>query len=348
MRLELVRHPQSPLMYPKPLHQWEAMNVFNCAVTQHNGLFHMHYRAQGVDFISRIGYAVSQDGLHWNRLDSPVVAPHNGRDDYRGVEDPRVTPVTWDDDNLYILADVNDPSHDQPSTLSGVGAGDTLWIYLTNAPDARRLSAKFTLAQTPDGPQVWDWIGTGFLEGATLAWQPTDSGYVYEAAIPWSSLRVEAPAAGMEIGFEAGRGVGGNSFMDLTGRDPDVPSNLLTLMLAEPDMDLSASGTPQVALDIRVNDGDAVVLPETVSPDSNYWWLDLVTAEPVQLETGENIIRYRYAGDEGENPGTSYVDAFYVQPATARRVLQHPDGREIMLTYNTLTGEASWTETPGE
>ncbi len=66
--LQLVRHSESPLLYPNPLHRWEAMNVFNCAVTQHNGLFHMHYRSQGVDFISHVGYAVSADGLHWNRL----------------------------------------------------------------------------------------------------------------------------------------------------------------------------------------------------------------------------------------------------------------------------------------
>lgn len=93
MRLNLKRHPQSPLMYPNPLHRWEAMNVFNCAVIQHNGLFHMLYRAQGVDFVSSIGYAVSADGLTWNRLEQPVLAPHNGREDYRGNEDPRVTPL---------------------------------------------------------------------------------------------------------------------------------------------------------------------------------------------------------------------------------------------------------------
>ena len=99
MRLELVRHPRSPLMYPNPLHRWEAMNVFNCAVIQHNGLFHMHYRAQGVDFVSTIGYAVSADGLVWNRLENPVLTPHNGREDYRGVEDPRVTPL---DGRFYL------------------------------------------------------------------------------------------------------------------------------------------------------------------------------------------------------------------------------------------------------
>lgn len=91
--MQLVRHPQSPLMYPNPLHRWESMNVFNAAVTEHNGLFHMHYRAQGVDFISHVGYAVSADGLVWNRLENPVMSPHRDREDYRGVEDPRVTPL---------------------------------------------------------------------------------------------------------------------------------------------------------------------------------------------------------------------------------------------------------------
>jgi predicted GH43/DUF377 family glycosyl hydrolase len=93
MHLKLVRHPQSPLLYPNPLHRWESLNVFNASVVQHNGLFHMHYRAQGVDFVSRIGYAVSGDGLAWNRMEDPVFSPHNGREDYQGLEDPRVTPL---------------------------------------------------------------------------------------------------------------------------------------------------------------------------------------------------------------------------------------------------------------
>jgi predicted GH43/DUF377 family glycosyl hydrolase len=88
---KLKRHPQSPLLYPNPLHEWESKNVFNAAVTQHDGLFHMHYRAQGNDYVSRIGYAVSSDGLSWNRLANPVLSPHRGQEDYRGVEDPRVT-----------------------------------------------------------------------------------------------------------------------------------------------------------------------------------------------------------------------------------------------------------------
>jgi predicted GH43/DUF377 family glycosyl hydrolase len=90
---QLIRHPQSPFLYPNPLHLWEARNVFNPAVIRHNGLFHMLYRAQGDDYVSRLGYAVSRDGLNWNRLENPVFVPHAGQDDYRGVEDPRITPL---------------------------------------------------------------------------------------------------------------------------------------------------------------------------------------------------------------------------------------------------------------
>jgi len=106
--MQLVRHPQSPLLYPNPLHRWEALNVFNCAVVQHNGLFHMLYRAQGVDFVSHIGYAVSADGLNWNRLEHPVLSPHRGREDYRGVEDPRVTPLDGQFYMTYTAYGAND------------------------------------------------------------------------------------------------------------------------------------------------------------------------------------------------------------------------------------------------
>lgn len=307
----------------------------------------------GANLIQRVASPPTIDGsgADWP-AGLPVLESNTARQFLRGaglwkgadVDSHRVT-LTWDDTNLYILAEVRDPEHIQDFTLSNAWQGDTLWIYFTNDPNARRLSAKFTLAQTPDGPQVWDWVSTRFLPGAALAWQPADGGYTYEVAIPWSSLDVEQPTAGQQLGFEAGRGIGGNSFMDLTGRDPDVPGNLLTLMLAEAGMDAAASVAPDVALDVRINDGETITLPESVSPDSDYFWLDLLTPQPVRLNAGENTIRYRYAGESGDNPGLSKIDAFYIQPVTARRVFQHPAGRTITLTYHTLTGEITWDET---
>jgi predicted GH43/DUF377 family glycosyl hydrolase len=89
---ELHRHPASPVLLPDPASDWECYNVFNPGVLHHNGLFHMLYRAQGLDWVSRIGYAVSADGVHWNRLRRPVLEPVDASDS-RGVEDPRVVEI---------------------------------------------------------------------------------------------------------------------------------------------------------------------------------------------------------------------------------------------------------------
>lgn len=97
MRLE--RYLDKPIMLPDIGSAWSCYNVFNPSVIHHNGLFHMHYRAQGLDWISRIGYAVSQDGIHWNRLTEPVLGPLDASDS-RGVEDPRVTEL----DGAFYMA----------------------------------------------------------------------------------------------------------------------------------------------------------------------------------------------------------------------------------------------------
>ena len=87
--MDLKRHPANPVLLPDPTSDWECYNVFNPAVLHHNGLWHMWYRSQGLDWISRLGYAVSADGGHWNRLRQPVLEPVDAADS-RGVEDPRV------------------------------------------------------------------------------------------------------------------------------------------------------------------------------------------------------------------------------------------------------------------
>lgn len=315
---------------------------------------HMH-QASGGDasaLIQRIDSAPTIDGdpSDWN-ADLPTLESNTARQFLRGSGlwqgaevDSHTVTLAWDDEYLYLLARVRDPEHEQTFTLRNVWQGDTLWLYFTGSPDARSLSAKFTLAQTPEGAQVWDWIGTGFVEGAQLAWQPLDDGdgYIYEAALPWSALEVEQPTAGTQIGFEAGRGVGGDAFMDLTGRDPDIAANLLRLTLTEPDFDNAALSSSEAALEVRINDTE-VTLPQMVSPDSDHFWLDLLTPEGIMLNAGENTLRYRHRG-EGENPTLAKVDAFYIQPVTARRVFALPDGSTYELTYNTLTGDVAWTE----
>jgi predicted GH43/DUF377 family glycosyl hydrolase len=91
MLFRLQRYAQ-PILMPDPTSAWECYNVFNPGVIYHNGLFHMFYRAQGLDWVSRIGYGVSEDGLHWNRLRCPVLAPREPWESL-GVEDPRVVEI---------------------------------------------------------------------------------------------------------------------------------------------------------------------------------------------------------------------------------------------------------------
>lgn len=89
--MQFQRH-YTPVLVPNPENPWEALNVFNPSVVVYNGLFHMHYRAQGHNYVSRIGYAVSTDGMNWNRMQEPVLSP-SSEADARGVEDPRVTEL---------------------------------------------------------------------------------------------------------------------------------------------------------------------------------------------------------------------------------------------------------------
>ena len=99
--MKLHRHPDNPILKPNPLHEWEALTVSNCGIVHHNGLFHMFYRAQGLDYVSHIGYAVSADGVHFNRLQQPILSP---QDEWEagGVEDPRVTCLA--DEGRFIMA----------------------------------------------------------------------------------------------------------------------------------------------------------------------------------------------------------------------------------------------------
>ncbi|MBC8446549.1 MAG: glycosidase [Chloroflexi bacterium] len=99
--MKLQRHPVNPVLLPDPASDWECYNVFNPGAIYHHGLFHMFYRAQGLDWVSRIGYAVSEDGVHWNRLQQPILSPQDEWET-RGVEDPRVTYLA--DEGRFVMA----------------------------------------------------------------------------------------------------------------------------------------------------------------------------------------------------------------------------------------------------
>ncbi len=89
----MERYTGNPILRPVMEHAWESREVFNPAAIYLNGKVHLLYRAIGNDNISRIGYAASTDGVHFDeRLPTPVYEPKD-RHELDGCEDPRITQI---------------------------------------------------------------------------------------------------------------------------------------------------------------------------------------------------------------------------------------------------------------
>ena len=74
--LDLHRSLHNPVIDPAHGSYWESEAVFNPGAILHNGRVHLFYRALGSDGLSRIGYASSQDGVHFDkRYPHPVYMP---------------------------------------------------------------------------------------------------------------------------------------------------------------------------------------------------------------------------------------------------------------------------------
>ncbi len=71
----LERFQNNPILSPIQSHWWESEAVFNPATWYDGSRVHMLYRALGKDGVSRIGYASSSDGIHFDRLPYPVFSP---------------------------------------------------------------------------------------------------------------------------------------------------------------------------------------------------------------------------------------------------------------------------------
>ena len=71
---------------------WQSASAYNPAAVVHDGRVVLLYRAHADDRVSRIGYAVSDDGLRFETEPSPVLEPTEPYEQ-RGCEDPRLTCI---------------------------------------------------------------------------------------------------------------------------------------------------------------------------------------------------------------------------------------------------------------
>jgi predicted GH43/DUF377 family glycosyl hydrolase len=90
---------------------WEALNTFNPAVVVRDGKVFVLYRAEdntgkmGIgQHVSRLGLAVSVDGVHFHQMPEPVFYPAKdaqvAREAAGGVEDPRIVET---ENGTYVL-----------------------------------------------------------------------------------------------------------------------------------------------------------------------------------------------------------------------------------------------------
>lgn len=120
----LERLTQNPLLTPISAHYWESKATFNPAAVTIDGKVHLLYRAIGDNDVSVMGYAVSSDGVTFERLPLPAYVPResfegapdhprklilsekhlspyeSGGGGWGGCEDPRLTQIG---DTLYLV-----------------------------------------------------------------------------------------------------------------------------------------------------------------------------------------------------------------------------------------------------
>ena len=113
---KLIKNKTNPIIKPRPHNKWEAFTTLNPAAAYVGNKVHILYRAQGYDYISSVGYAISSDGISIDhRSNEPIYYPSaqfetnkTGRVNqnlmsaggYGGCEDPRITILG---NKLYMI-----------------------------------------------------------------------------------------------------------------------------------------------------------------------------------------------------------------------------------------------------
>ncbi|MCX8202696.1 MAG: hypothetical protein N3H32_00020 [Nitrososphaeria archaeon] len=100
------RHEGNPVIRPDGRYWWRSFATFNPGAIELEGKIYVFFRALSGDLTSRIGLAVTEDGLHIDRiLEDPVYVPRMPFEQKRvpglsGCEDPRLVRIN---DRVYMF-----------------------------------------------------------------------------------------------------------------------------------------------------------------------------------------------------------------------------------------------------
>lgn len=97
--VKLQRVKENPILAPTDL-TWENSQVFNPGAVIHEGKVLLLYRAMGTqDNLSRVGLAVSDDGIHFTRNKTPLYYGGGHKTENLGIEDIRIVEIN---DTFYL------------------------------------------------------------------------------------------------------------------------------------------------------------------------------------------------------------------------------------------------------
>jgi hypothetical protein len=133
---------------------------------------------------------------------------------WKGVDDlsARVRYL-WDDQYLYIAAEVTDDIFNNTKSDGGIWEGDSVQLLIDPARDSAQKPGKwdYVVALGTLGPQAWcalsadAGVPSGEAKDVRIAIQKGSAGSLtYEMAIPWSRLAPFKPAIGQNLGLALG------------------------------------------------------------------------------------------------------------------------------------------------
>ncbi len=115
----------------------------------------------------------------------------------------------WDVDNYYIAATITDEVPLMNDKLGGdIWAGDGIEFYVgteglpeTAAYTEHEFQSSLSAGPTP---ATWCYQNDAEIAGAEISVVTTDTGYIIEAKVPWSTFGGYTPKEGDVIGFDIG------------------------------------------------------------------------------------------------------------------------------------------------
>lgn len=184
----------------KPVH-WEALHTFNPAAVVRNGKIYVLYRAEDDSgtmqigmHTSRLGLAVSDDGLHFTREDAPVFYPAKDSEKARewpgGTEDPRIvespeggyviTYTQWNRETYRVGVATSPDLHTWTKHGPAFGMGKYGGLKYKSAGIVTECVTKGRCIATRINGHYWMYWGEGEIHLATsddlVHWTPVQSG----------------------------------------------------------------------------------------------------------------------------------------------------------------------------